>query len=91
MFGSSNPAVRDRVNTVNARLRNASGERRLAIDEKCKELIQDLEQVCYKPGSSQLDKDSDSRRTHLSDALGYLLWQEFRPLPRIGEQKHRLV
>ena len=91
MFGSSNPAVRDRVNTVNARLRNASGERRLAIDEKCKELIQDLEQVCYKPGSSQLDKDSDSRRTHLSDALGYLLWQEFRPLRHIGERKQRLV
>ena len=91
LFGRSNPAVRDRVNTVNARLRSASGERRLLIDVKCRELILDLEQVCYKPGSSQLNKDSDPRRTHLSDALGYLLWQEFRPLARVGQKEHRLV
>ena len=76
---------------MNAQLRSAGGERRLLIDRRCKELIQDLEQVCYKPGSAQLDKDSDARRTHLSDALGYLLWQEFRPLSRVGEQSGKLV
>ena len=91
LIGRSNPAVRDRVNVVNARLKSANRERRVLIDAKCKELIVDLEQVCYKPGSTQLDKDTDSRRTHLSDALGYLLWQEFRPLRRIGEREQRLV
>ena len=89
--GSANPRVRDRVNAVNAYLRNAKGDRRLLIDGRCRELIQDLEQVCYKPGSTQLDKDGDPRRTHLSDALGYLLWQEFRPLRRVGEQARRLM
>ena len=89
--GSANPRVRDRINAVNAYLRNAKGDRRLLIDGRCRELIQDLEQVCYKPGSTQLDKDGDPRRTHLSDALGYLLWQEFRPLRRVGEQARRLM
>ncbi len=25
-----------------------------------------------------IDKDRDPKRTHLSDALGYLVWQEFQ-------------
>ena len=34
-----------------------------------------------------IDKDRDPRRTHLSDALGYLVWQECRPAgARLGEQ-----
>jgi hypothetical protein len=76
---------------VNAHLRNAQGERRLVVDRECRELIKDLEQVGYKPGSGQIDKESDSERTHLSDALGYLLWQEFRPQTRMGEQSRRLM
>ncbi len=91
LVGRANPPVRDRVNTVNARLRNAQGEQRLFINEKCRELVKDLEQVCYKPDSGQIDKDRDARRTHLSDALGYLLWQEFRPLSRVGERSGRIV
>jgi hypothetical protein len=87
----ANPPVRDRVNAVNAHLRNAQGERRLFVNRKCRELIQDFEQVCYKPDSGQIDKDSDPRRTHLSDALGYLICQEFRPVGRVGEQGRRLL
>ncbi len=88
---SSNPPVRDRVNVVNARLRNARGERRLLVDVKCRELMRDLEQVCYKPGTSQIDKEKDAKRSHLSDALGYYLWWKDRPLSRAGEQGRRLV
>jgi len=87
----SNPAVRDRVNVVNGRLRNAQGERRLLVDARCKELVKDLEQVCYKPGTGQIDKEKDPRRTHLSDALGYYLWRRFRPLAKVGEQDRRLM
>lgn len=87
----ANPPVRDRVNAVNARICNAQGERHLRIDGRCKELIRDFEQVCYKPGTSQIDKEKDSRRTHLSDALGYYLWRKYRPLPRAGEQGRRLM
>ena len=57
------PARAGSVNTVNGRLRNARGERQLFINKKCRELIKDLEQVCYKPDSGQIDKDRDARRT----------------------------
>ena len=87
----ANPAVRDRVNVVNSLIRNAQDERRLLVDARCQELIQDFEQVCYKPGTSQIDKEKDTRRTHLSDALGYFLWWGHRPLSRIGERDRRLV
>ena len=79
------------MNAVNSRICNAEGERHLLIDRRCKELIKDFEQVCYKPNSSQIDKDKDSRRTHLSDALGYYLWWKHRPVPRAGEQARRLM
>ena len=68
----SNPAVRDRLQVVNAALQ------RVKIDARCKELIKDLEQVAYKENTQVIDKDRDPKRTHLSDALGYLMWQEFR-------------
>jgi hypothetical protein len=89
-IGSSNPLVADRVNLVNAKLRNADGDVVLLIDAKCKELIKDFEQVSYKPDSSVVDKDRDPQRTHLSDALGYLIWQEMRPRAPAGGQPYRL-
>jgi phage terminase large subunit len=85
----ANPPVRDRVQLVNARLRNARDEVQLFIDPKCKELIADFEQVSYEEDSTQVDKDKDRRRTHLSDALGYLIWQEDRN-GTIGERGERL-
>jgi hypothetical protein len=87
----SNPAVRDRVNLMNAKLAAASGERTLVIDPRCRELIKDLEQVTYKEGSQVIDKERDPRRTHLSDALGYLVWQEFGGMGTVGERGQRLV
>ncbi|MGH9674778.1 MAG: terminase large subunit domain-containing protein [Bryobacteraceae bacterium] len=79
-----NPPVRDRVALVNSKLKNARGEAHLKVDPRCKELILDLEQVIYKTGSGVIDKERDSQRTHLSDALGYLLWQEFGPRAPAG-------
>lgn len=86
---SANPAVRERVNAVNAKLRNAAGELNLYIDPKCRELIADFEQVSYLEDSTQIDKDKDRKRTHLSDALGYLIWQESRGT--VGERGMRLI
>jgi len=56
--------------------RGGGRTRLLLVDPKCKELIKDFEQVLYKEGSQAIDKDRDTKRTHLSDALGYLVWQE---------------
>lgn len=87
----SNPSVRERINLTNAKLRSASGEIGVLMDPKCKELIKDFEQVCFKEDSNQIDKDRDRLRTHLSDALGYLLWQECRPVASVGERGGRLI
>jgi len=87
----ANPNVRDRIMLTNATLRSAANEIHLFVDERCKELIKDFEQVSYKPDSNAIDKEKDRRRTHLSDALGYLLWQERRPHAVMGEQGERLI
>ncbi len=86
-----NPAVRERVTVTNAKLRTADGETHLVVNPKCKELIRDFEQVSFKENSSTIDKERDPKRTHLSDALGYLIWQESREAPKIGWQGTRLV
>lgn len=85
----ANPPVRNRVLLVNARLCNAAGDAQLFIDPKCKELIDDFEQVAYREDSTEIDKEKDRRRTHLSDALGYLIWQEDRS-GTVGERGERL-
>jgi hypothetical protein len=83
-YKAANPAVRDRVAAVNAMLRNSLDQARLFIDPRCKELIRDLERVVWKEGSPLLDKDSDGMRTHMSDALGYLIERDFGLRPAGG-------
>ena len=80
-LSKANPAVKDRVNAVNAMLCNALGEVRTYIDPGCVELIKDFAQVGWKRDSSgnttgQIDK-SDMSRTHVSDAYGYFVCKEF--------------
>ena len=50
----SNPSVRERINLMNRQLRSAAGKIGLLVDPQCKELIKDLEQVCFKA-----DTDAD--------------------------------
>jgi len=70
---ASNPSVKDRVNTVNMRLKNAQGETSMWYHpEKCKHLKRDLERVVWKVGASAiLDQHKDPSLTHMSDAMGY--------------------
>jgi hypothetical protein len=91
---TTNPGVRDRINIVNSRLCNFEGDHRLIIHPKCKELILDLERVCWSRDDSgqatgELDK-SDRARTHMSDALGYFLCTAFPMRGAIGERGDRL-
>jgi len=87
----ANPSVKERINLVNSKLRSAAGDVRLMIDPKCKELIKDFVQVVFKTDSFVIDKDRDRLRTHLSDALGYLIYQEHKEESTIGERQGRLV
>ncbi|MCU1294033.1 MAG: hypothetical protein JWP08_2883 [Bryobacterales bacterium] len=79
-----------RVRCVNSCLTNALGEVRLQIDPRCKELIKDLEEVLFKPESGVIDKTRDLKRTHASDALGYLVWELHGEKPAFGEINKRL-
>jgi len=87
---SKNPPVLSRVQRVNGCLINSLGEVRLEIDPRCKELIKDFEEVLFKPDSGVIDKVRDLRRTHVSDALGYLVWELHGEKPAFGEVNKRL-
>ena len=89
--GSSNPPVAERVLFVNSKLKTAAGETSLFVSSRCQGLILDFEQVVYEENSRDIDKKKDGKRTHLSDALGYLVWEEFRPKQQIGERTRRLL
>jgi hypothetical protein len=86
--GTVNPEVRDRVNCVNAMLRNQAGERRLVVDPGCTGLIQDFERVRWR--GNGIDK-GDGMRSHLSDALGYMVAREFGMRGKAGFGKGRVV
>jgi hypothetical protein len=88
---SANPPVRERVALMNAELLSQYEAVHVYVDPKCKELIKDLEEVTYKAESGVIDKEKDSKRTHLSDALGYLVWQECRPQVSYGERPERVL
>ncbi|HJZ99144.1 MAG TPA: terminase family protein [Candidatus Solibacter sp.] len=88
---TSNPRVRDRINLVNRQFRTAAGTIGMIVDPKCKELIRDLEEVTYKAETGDIDKHRDRLRTHLSDALGYLVCQECSGKRVAGPQDKRLI
>jgi hypothetical protein len=79
------------VALMNGKLFSADEEVRLLVHPRCAGLVADLEEVTYKPDSGIIDKERDPKRTHLSDALGYLIWQECRPQAKFGEQSRRLI
>jgi len=69
-------AVKDRVASLNAQLRNYADERRLLIDKNCQGFINDLTLTRFKDNGVALD-DTDPERTHASDALSYWAYNYF--------------
>jgi hypothetical protein len=81
MTPDSNPHVKDRVNTVNAKLKDGNGDTHLWFHPDCKETIRDFQRVVWKEGSggATLDQTTDRERTHASDGPGYAIC-ELSPL-----------
>ncbi len=79
MVPDGNPAERARVNAVNNRLLNAAGEVRMLVNPvKAPAVVKDFEGVrCVEGGSGEIDKESDKKLTHISDALGYYIHYKF--------------
>jgi PBSX family phage terminase large subunit len=68
---NNHPLIRDRINAVNTKLKNANGKRTLFIANNCKTMLKSIERQIYKEGTSVPDKDNNY--DHMNDALGYLV------------------
>lgn len=68
---NSHTPVRDRINAVNARLKDTMGNNHLYVSNNCKYTIEGLERHTYKEGTQQPDKGSGY--DHQMDALGYMV------------------
>lgn len=79
---STNPAIADRVNAVNALIMNGKGERRLKVNtNRCPHLTDGLEQQSYDKNGMP---DKSSGVDHLNDAAGYplaFLYPIVKPAP----------
>jgi hypothetical protein len=89
-YRRSNPEVKGRVAALNAMLLNHVKQRRLMVDPRCKELIEDFEQVTWAsdPDGNIIFKleSSNPKRTHVSDALGHLIDYSFGLRAKSGER-----
>lgn len=79
-----NPHPRDRVNSVNSRLKSLGGDVRLMVDpSRAPNVVKDFEEVVVvEGGSGEIDKKGNPDRTHLTDAIGYFVHREY-PLKQI--------
>ncbi len=83
-YPDANPSIVDRFSSCNALLRNANGEIRCFIAEKCQHLIKDLVNRAYLTGTRFPDDHGDSG--HSSDALGYIIHWLWPPQVNLNNQ-----
>lgn len=76
----SHPYIRDRVNSVNSRLKSTTGIVRMAVDpQKAPNVVRDFEGVTLlEGGSGEIDKIGCERQglTHLTEAIGYYIHEK---------------
>ena len=65
------PSIRDRVNAVNAKLKDSKGVRHIFVSKSCKIMIKGLQRQIYKENTNIPDKEQGF--DHMNDALGYLI------------------
>lgn len=75
---SANPRVADRVNSVQAALRDMKGRSHVLIHPSCSVLINDLKSVKWDDKGKELAKKNVAL-THATDAIGYWVFKR-RPL-----------
>jgi hypothetical protein len=79
-YRRKHPLIVNRINAVNHMLKDAAGNSRLKIDNKCVRLMESFEQLLYKQGTRDVDKGQNIE--HIADALGYMIELEY-PLRKI--------
>ena len=65
------PAVRDRINAVNSKLKDSNGNRHIFVSNSCKFIIKGLQRQTYREDTNIPDKESGF--DHLNDSLGYMI------------------
>lgn len=84
----ANPAVKDRVNAVNAMTLNDVGERRWLINtDNCPALTEAQEQQAYDKNG---EPDKDSGHDHPNDAVGYFIVKRW-PITKQTAQTMKLI
>ena len=84
----SNPAVKDRVNSYNALILNAKGERRFKINTYLAPVTTEAleQQIWDKSG----EPDKKSGHDHPNDANGYFIYKKY-PIDRKVAQRTRIL
>ena len=86
-------AVKDRINSYNARLKSTDGQRHLYIAPECKHTIESLEKFSYKEGTQVPDKNGYD---HMFDAASYCvdylfpLVKQQQPMPAPRRWTHAI-
>lgn len=72
----ANPPVKERVNTVNAHFKDATGQINMWVHPvNCPKLKKDCQRVSWKQGAQTiLDQVTDPSLTHASDGMGYAVY-----------------
>lgn len=92
----ANPLIESRIEVWNSFVHNQNGERRIAVDPRCKQIIRNMENLRYIPGSSviwqptpkQIESDNKQKfeRQDMFDAMSYLV---NRYDPKIDHGMHK--
>lgn len=78
----SNPAVKDRINAVNAQILNDRGQRRLRVNTALAPTVTEaLEQQAYGPNG---EPDKSTGHDHANDALGYRIVMDWPIVRRMA-------
>ena len=65
------PAVRDRINAVNGKLKDSNGNRHIFVSKTCKTIVKGLQRQIYKENTNIPDKEDGF--DHMNDAIGYMV------------------
>jgi len=75
------PAIRDRVNAVNSKLKDSNGVRHIFVSHLCKIIVKGLTRQIYKENTNIPDKEDGF--DHMNDSIGYMI-DYIRPLTTQG-------
>jgi len=68
---NKHPAIRDRINAVNSKLKDSNGQRHIFVSKSCKTIVKGLQRQIYKENTNIPDKEDGF--DHMNDAIGYMV------------------